>query len=224
MDSHKESSADGDCVYVPTFNDDDYRQYELLIHKFARKQHKALLLSGVTDQCYEDVFQEVALSFVAAKRKFNEKLGYRFSTYACNAAMKNFLQFIKRLRKHSDNRLYLEELTDSENEFSWEELIAKEGGDECSPSMKMRIARERISELSKDAKVVVRELLYPSSELKKMHFAKLEYSRMAKLYGGKAPRVSEEIDIQFIFQHYGVKTEKRRSILKELSDAFEVTF
>lgn len=226
MVSHKEYSDKSIDELVLThymMSDEEFRKYERLIHKFARKYFGKLLSAGLTEHDYEDVFQEVAVWFLMAKQKFRESLGYQFSTYACSAANKNFSGFIGREIRKNFNKTYLEDLSGDDDPFSWEELVPGEDN-ELSPEMKGKIAEEKMASLSTQARTVVKELIDPSDDITRMHFARLEYSRMARKCGGRVPRVSQDIDFNFIFQHYKWKTPTRVSVLKELMDVFEVKF
>lgn len=62
-----------------------YQENIGLIHTVARKGHTRLLRAGVALD-YEDVFQEMAITFLKAHKMFDPAKGFQFSTYFFMAA------------------------------------------------------------------------------------------------------------------------------------------
>lgn len=215
MDLHRESSGD--------FSREDYEQYRLLIHKVARR-HYGILLHSDFPEDYEDVFQSVALSFLMAKAKYNPDTGFKFTTYAVASADRNFLTALQR-RKKKLPLISLETLKCKDDDVSfWQEIIADESNDGYKPSMGMKLAEatKKLKRLSQAARIVIRELIVPSDEIKKAHKEKLEYAKKARETGYSAPMVREDIDYDFIFRYYKVPVKNRKAIYDEIKEVFEL--
>lgn len=225
MDSHNESLAN-ESSQPNSLTSEEYRQYEKLIHKVARKHYGILLNTGGSDE-YMDVFQNVVISFLQAKLKFKPEKGFKFSTYAVSSADKNFIGLLQK-RSRTLKTFSLENIKyDDEDTGGWQDIVADEKTlDEdsimCNTLTKERLKRSlnRIKSLSMKSKLVVREILSPSDEIKKAHKAKLAYAEKARECGDVVPRVSEDIDYRFIFQHYGIGVADRRKVFEELKDTF----
>jgi len=69
-----------------------------LAHHTAWKIHSRIVSSGVSVE-YDDVFQDVAVVWLACEQKFDESKGYAFSTYFVSAA--NFTVFKDHQKKSS---------------------------------------------------------------------------------------------------------------------------
>lgn len=211
MDSRREFSAD------------EYRQYEKLMHKVARRHYGILINSGYTDE-YMDVFQNVAVSFLQAKNGYRADTGFKFTTYACTSAEKNFItQLEKRSRRLSP--VSLESIRSKDDDVSfWEEIIADENTLEYRPSPRVCLieAIGKMNLLSSVAKLVVRELVSPSEEIRKAYREGLSYAKKAKELGGHIPRIGDDIDYAFIFRYYGIKVKDRKKVFAEIRKVFEV--
>ena len=73
---------------MPKFED-----YERLTRQLAGKAHRRLKAAGVTTQ-FEDVYQEVSVSFVMASRAFKPESNNKFSTYFVRSVWNNINKFV----------------------------------------------------------------------------------------------------------------------------------
>lgn len=212
MDSAKEFSG--------KFTKGDYERYRLLIHKIAKKQYGISMGLGL-GETYEDIFQNVVISFMLAKEKFDPDYGFKFSTYATSAAENNFISDVEKLKLKVC--FHLEDIKgDDDEKSSWEELVADESESPIIIKERQREATSKIKSLSLLSKLVVRELISPSEELREAHGKKLAEMAEAEAEGRPIPRVNPDIDYSFIFQHYGINKVGRRKIMNELKKVFGV--
>lgn len=225
MDSHNESLVDKQNLSI-RLTSDEYQKYEKLMHKVARRHYGIVINSG-GDEEYMDVFQNVVISFLQAKEKFNPDLGYQFSTYAVSSADKNFISQLQK-RSRTLKTCSLESIKASDEDAScWQDVIADENTVDEDMIIKTALTKERLKQslnriksLSLKTKLVVREIMSPSEEIQKAHKAKLAYAEKARLCGDVVPRVSEDIDYRFIFQHYNIGVKDRRKVFEEIKDVF----
>lgn len=76
-------------------NDGSYESVERQLHALARRCHLWVSKLGL-GMDYDDVFQEMNLSYLLAKQKFDASQGVKFITYMTIACMRNFKHTISR--------------------------------------------------------------------------------------------------------------------------------
>lgn len=169
----KSAMTYGEIMSNPRLYSTKFEDHHGLIHKFARGGYSRLIGAGVSID-YEDVFQEMCISYVKAVEKYDPDTGIGFSAYMGRTVINNFNKYAEReLRTHfglgimsvedmaltEDHHDPLDILDVDRDEQTVEErLIAKQ---------EMRL-KSRF--LTKNAKSVIRELINPTVKFKK--FAK----------------------------------------------------
>lgn len=85
-------------------NDGSYESVRLQLHRLAMKCLGRLQAQGVTAFTFDDVLQEMNLTYVKARSKWNPDAGVRFITYLTTACYNNFND---RVKKSVDERANL---------------------------------------------------------------------------------------------------------------------
>lgn len=77
-------------------NDGSYESVRLQLHRLAMKCLGRLQAQGVTTFTFDDVLQEMNLTYVKARSKWNPDAGVRFITYLTTACYNNFNDRVKK--------------------------------------------------------------------------------------------------------------------------------
>lgn len=157
--------------------DTSFENQKGLLHTFARKVFGRLSAANV-NITYEDIYQEMCLSYTQALRTYDPSRGITFSAYMGRSVYNN-INFIakKMIRERVELGMTLfSEFSNGDDEtgFSIEEVIHNEDSPSLSPealAVRNIEVRERIAQLSRNGKRILRELISPSDEVAARHQA-----------------------------------------------------
>jgi DNA-directed RNA polymerase specialized sigma24 family protein len=112
-------------------NDGSYESVRLLIEKLARKAYTRAVSMGVYGFEYEDILQEMNLTYVKCLSGWNNNRGVLFSTYLTTACYHNFGNMFReseRSRKHL-GMLKFSDLTDSEDSHKMQDYLSNQSSE-----------------------------------------------------------------------------------------------
>jgi DNA-directed RNA polymerase specialized sigma24 family protein len=199
----------------------EFKDYEALIHQQAMRGYKRLIGFGVSVD-YEDVVQQMSLTFCIASDKFDPERGFSFTTYLHRAL---WIQFNKWAENQVAYRMLVTNSdveTESGERLSLYDVTVDEA---MSPEdvVTTRLTNEkRFERLSPIAKTIVTELVSPSAEMDEGWKAKKAQIEHGRSMGLSTQRLPEDINFAFMFDHLNVPPRKRGDIKRELSNAFGV--
>lgn len=177
----------------------DYVDNVALIHKVARGCFARLQAIGVALD-YDDVFQELSLTFVKAWRQFDSNKGYQFSTYFVVGARHEFNRFVaKAVAERVEHGVRsLEEMNDwadGDGSLTIEETIS--GGD--LDQVERLLVIERMEQLSKSlsplSKLVLEWLVTPPAELEREVVAGVRHAHLSRATHGVMRRARTDVSI-----------------------------
>jgi RNA polymerase sigma factor (sigma-70 family) len=154
--------------------DSSFEAHKGLIHKFARKAYGRLVQAGVTID-YEDIFQEMSVTYVKAANKYDPTVGTSFSAYLGRAIWNDFNKFAEIETDHSNNIGSVGDFEDDEENMSFYEIV---DSGVASPEQYAEIKQDiRVSarRLSRNANILVSQLLNPSKGF--IEFFQQNYSK-----------------------------------------------
>ena len=187
----------------------DLNYHTGLIHTLTKKCWGRLVEAGVNEFEYEDIYQINCVSYVKVSRAYDPERGVTFTAYLGRAIYNEFNKFAERvIAEKCELGLipYADFATEDGEadllEFATTEQMAE---DIMAEKISRDIARENIAKLSKLGKLVIRELLAPSDELKKTFEGLKAHAELSKQQGEKFIRVPKSIDFRTIKLHYGFR-------------------
>lgn len=196
-----------------------FEDYTRLAHSMARKAYERLRAAGCHSMTYEDVFQEMALSFVKARAKFDPGRGATFATYYTTAAWTNFNRVAESLIEQNIGHESLDEAR-SQNDREFHESVADE--DTETPEELALLAerrRKKLAAMSPLARRVVEILDAPPKvvldELKAVR-ARAKRSRERGVGRMVAPQT---LTVRFIMQVMGLSPAQMQEVKRELERA-----
>ena len=117
-----------------------YQENVGLVHSLARKGHARLMSAGVALD-YEDVFQEMSVTFLKAYKMFDASKGFRFSTYFYMAGLNRLnvwaQKMIEERLKHGVVSIQELNASGEEEEFNLDEVLMP---DEATPEAHCRVS------------------------------------------------------------------------------------
>lgn len=197
----------------------DFKDHEKLLHKFTKGGFARLRGAGIDGIEYEDVYQEMCVSFVRAAKSYNPDAGITFTAYMGRAVINNFNKHADRLIRENESvgHLKIGDLVgdspcDSEGDGVVEMMdrfmmgnIMSDISDQEETVLSREAGRINISRLSAASRKVIRDLISPSKELVAHHRAELAQSIHAKAIGAPSKRIYEEIDLKYIVKYHGLR-------------------
>lgn len=217
----------------------DYRDHTGLLHQLARKAYGRMQSVGVPMD-YDDILQEMSVTFVKATKLYRPDAGYAFTAYLGRAIWNQFNKVAERLIEQHLN-LGLTSIEEMEHDAQergslegsgsmMERMLYEEGSYTESPEdiiergQLMAIStRIRAQSLSADALQVVRLLASPSEELVENHRLSRAHSEQAVALGvAKRHTTPEEITLAFIFRFLKLNKGQIAAIKAELLDVYGV--
>lgn len=196
----------------------DYEQHAPLIHKFARKGYGRLVQANVNID-YEDVYQEMCLTFTLALNKYDPARGISFSAYFGRAIWHQFNRFAEREIQEKleicsasiddmahtvdsdNNSMDIYEAIASGKPSPEEVLIAKQDAVERNGMCRSAVSR-----------IFIRELMHPSQRVLDAFAEQKE--RLTSAENRKAPK---EIDLQLIAETYGISKKDAKAAKEQLN-------
>lgn len=189
----------------------EFLDHQGLIHKLTKKCWGRLKDVGIDDHEYEDIFQINCMTYVKAAKAFDTERGITFGAYLGRAIYNQFNQYAKALisEKLELGLISYEDFkTDDDDGFDFIAVYMADptviNSIEQSAILK-ELAREQIAKLSKLGRLVIRELISPSSDLQKSFIGMRAHAEMAKSQGEKYLRIPKAIDMRAIKIHYGLR-------------------
>lgn len=214
----------------------NFKDHERLVHMLARKGYARLQALKISVLDYEDVFQEMSMSFVRAADKWNPDFGTSFTAYFGRAAFNDFNKVVERLTERAapvfllgdhipaDGRCH-EDPTEGE---IVEYLLTAEGG--FAESTEDAVARREdalrnFKKLTRTTQELVEELIDPSQDIEAAFGAVQEHFLHAKTLGEK-PDIPKprSINLTFIAKQKGLSQTSLRRAISELKAVYEVSF
>ena len=191
-------------------NDGSFESVKAMLHSMAYKFTKRVTTLGLPME-YEDVFQELCLSYVQAKKTWKPEGGAKFITYCVYAAQNNFNEAIRKMARDReqmgmssiDGFGYQDgfDYSDSESPLNW--LENAKSAPSFSPEFRMQSAetmKQSLDGLSPIGKKFVGMLLkseiYSNEPLVKLS----EITKLCGIKGRELARLRVEI-----YQTFGVK-------------------
>ncbi|WP_342234556.1 sigma factor [Inquilinus sp. OTU3971] len=189
-------------------------QDQRLIHKIAHKAHRWLLAAGVRGVEFEDVVQEISMTWVMACERFNPELGLQFSTYFYTAAWRNITRTIQGEAGECQATNVSLDATRGEDGDMTIQVAADEEDADVLIERKQR-QREVMRRLSPKARMAVQIVRDPPKEL----MAEFEQLRERMRYGrarGIAAAVPRDLNLGVVMHFLGYSSVERTRIRKEL--------
>lgn len=198
----------------------NFNDHAGLVHTFARKGWGRMIAAHVNVE-YEDVFQEMTVTFVKAARTFDPEKGIAFTSYMGRAIWNDFNRYAQ---KYIDERMELGLTSIQELETTTDE----EGGTWFGDSMESpdrnpeeQLERkqdmlENLRNLSPTAKFLAAQLIAPPPTLEA---AFKEYQAIAVEDRGRAVI---GMTLRFIGQHYQIEHRRLSKAIKELKTQYGV--
>lgn len=203
----------------------EFKDYQKLVSQQAWKALARLHALGVHSMDYEDVFQEMCLNYTVALKTFDPSKGFVFTTYLVTVMQRRFNRIVESLveeRRHITSVEEIESSASSDGDFSLYDMVATD-----EPLIEDRIAHEadvmaKVNKLSAPARGILMELINPSAELEDNFQAKLAHIRFGRELGVANNRMSSDLNINFVCEHYGITGMAKKRIRDELKSNFGV--
>lgn len=214
-----------------------YEDHVGLLHKLARGQY-AILQPYNPSLEYEDIFQEMSLTYVLALETYKPELGITFSAYLGRAALNNFGKVRHKLitersnlgmysiDEHEDedgNNRILENCCDSTESIE-QQIIER---DEVVQMVRqIRGKGKGGTKLSRLALVLLGDLIDPSDVIRAAWFAKRHHARKAAAINPESEEAMDfpdEITLAFCARLRGVPQENLAIVRRELNLFFGKT-
>lgn len=203
-------------------NDGSYESVEYMLKRMAHKCHKRVTAMGLMEISYEDVLQEMNVTYLMAKERWQPERGIYFSTYLTTACYRNFGAWIRKRELERRNLgmvnfSSMQKFTDEGDELNFEELASNCGNifgekyapPELNPEQSLQAAQElakhrenvmsAIPYLTDAARAVVMEIL-TSEKHRAAGEPLVKISQILKELGStknEVTRVRKELSIVF---------------------------
>jgi DNA-directed RNA polymerase specialized sigma24 family protein len=199
----------------------DYEEHQGLIHKLAKKGWARLEAAHVGGVDYEDVFQNMSMSYVRAAEQFNPNMGWSFTAYLGRACLNNFNKWAEKLCSEQCNLglVRIEDMnahSDASDSDVYEVFMGEEDSPEDIVSRKQEVLKN-LRSLTPNAKRVVWLMMQPSQELLEAF-----ESHHDGLANGNASRTSPTVG--FIGRYLDMSSVTIRNVKDELSRKFNIPF
>lgn len=199
----------------------DFKKYEPMLHKLARKAFGRLCQGGGEGRAdYEDVFQEAAISFLKAEAGFKEAAGVQFITYLWRTVETNLGRWVREQLGDAHHEVSAETIVSSEDEGDPIDFFDLVQSDALSPeevvSRKQGFVHnlKRIKQRSGAAYDIVRNVIELQDETEAA-FDMLVTDQQRKIAAGEtAASARVNISLPFIVTHCcgGDKKVRRKAI------------
>lgn len=203
----------------------DFKDHEKLLHKFTRGGFARLRSAGVDGFDYEDIYQEMCVSFVRATKTYNPEAGITFTAYMGRAVINNFNKQADRLIRENESvgHIKISDITPEYEDEEAGEMVDKFMMDmidyRSNPQEEVALSKEagrlNIAKLSQPARKVIRDLIKPSDELLEHHRAEYAQSQHAKEIDAPSRRIPQEIDLRYIVKYHGLRFSRFSQEIQE---------
>lgn len=202
--------------------DTSYAVHQGLIHKLARKGFGRLMQAGVTID-YEDVFQEMSLTYVKAVRKYNPELGISFTAYLGRAIWNQFNLFAEQEIGHSSEVSSIDEMSEGSEVNDLYEAI---DGGSATPEQYLEVKQSwavNSIKCGSVAKLIVRQIMNPSEGL----LTRLKEKQKAAVDDrntGQNPKAhaARNVTVAMIAQYHEISVQEMRMAKKNLNSVYGV--
>lgn len=190
-----------------------FEDYDRLCHKIAHKETNRLNAQGVRAE-YEDVYQDVCLTWIKAAEKFEPDRGFRFSTYLTTAAQNN-------LRRSWKNRVVEPKSVSfdhpaSEHGRTLAETLPDDQDTADIGVEQRQLAEEKLSMLSPLTRRIV-EIIYDPPEIIRQEVRAFKARQRHAVELGITKFVQGgDLSVQFMMDLLRVPPHQRRAIRDEL--------
>lgn len=200
----------------------DYTKHTGLIHTFAKKGYARLMEAKVVID-YEDVFQQMTMTYVKAAQAFDAEKGVGFGAYLGRAIWNEFNRYAEKelglvvecgmvsadaIKMGGEDDVHLYDVVESEERTPEENLDRKQ-------QMVRNIRR-----LNPTAKFLVAQLMSPSQELEAAFDAAMRRSEQLKAEGKIGRLMNSTMTLGFIAEHFGIKPDALREAKSELQQVY----
>lgn len=203
----------------------NFNDYKLLIGQQAMKGYKRLMGNGVSVD-YDDVFQQMSLTFCVASEKFDPSKGFAFTTYLVRAIWHQFNKWAETqiaYRQHTysvDELLVNDEGQDRDNGIY--DLVASDASTPEQIVLRRQDNERALKRISKEARDVVEVLANPSARTNEEWDALKAHHAHGRAMGVSSRRLPEDMNFTFAFDQLGLSQRRRNQVKRELGDAFGV--
>lgn len=202
-----------------------FSAYEKLISQTAWKCFQRLNSAGVVIE-YQDVMQELSVTFCLAKDKFDATKGYKFSTYLVRAMYNQFNRFAEPLIEGRNLIASVEELEEyhggSEDDIGLYEAVSNNDPSPEELVLNHIEVKAKLRGLSNNSKRAVRELIQPSELLIEAYEAKRAQREHGMSLGVKKREVPEDMPLSFILNHQKLGKAARDNVRAEIMNNFGI--
>jgi len=198
----------------------DFEQHQALIHKFARKGYGRLVQANVIID-YEDVYQEMCVTFTLALSKYDPSKGISFSAYFGRAIWHQFNRFAEReiQEKVDICSASIDDMASSGEDDSKMDFYEVVDSGQPSPEEILSSRQEAMERNAKCrstvSKIFIRELMNPS---KKVLDALAQQEEEIKGIDGR--RANKEVGLQLIADAYGISNKDAKAAKKQLNKIY----
>jgi RNA polymerase sigma factor (sigma-70 family) len=203
----------------------EFASHEGLIHSFARKGYGRLQAARVSID-YEDVFQEMCVSFTKAKAKYDPQTGFSFSAYFGRAIWNDFNKFADRLitERVELGIINFEDMKsgdDTDGDIT--EVLMVEMESYELPESRLEGFQDFVSNFSKVmnslspvTRKVLLQFIAPSDQMKEHHVAKKGQYDWGRQMGVLEKKVPDLITIEFVIRESLTDENERRVVRAEI--------
>jgi DNA-directed RNA polymerase specialized sigma24 family protein len=197
----------------------NYQDHIGLVHQFARKGWGRMIAAHVAVE-YEDVVQEMSVTFTKAVRAYDPEKGITFSAYVGRAIWNDFNRYAQ---KHIDEQMGLglrsvEQVTveggDHESNI-FDAISSPDRGPEEALERKQEIL-ENLRSLTPTARFIAAQLISPDPALEA---AFDEHARTTKEETGRGVLA---MNLRFIGEHFQIDPKRLTAAIKELKTRYGV--
>lgn len=202
----------------------NFNDYKLLIGREAMKGYKRLMGNGVSID-YEDVFQQMSMTFCVASEKFDPSKGYAFTTYLVRAIWHQFNKWAESQIAYRQHCQSVEEhrLADEEGDgFSLYEILSNDASTPEQIVMHRRDSERAFNSMSEEARKVIEVLVSPPEELDKEWTALKAHHAHGRALGISSRRLPDDMNFTFAFDHLNLSVRRRNQVKRELGETFGV--
>lgn len=161
----------------------------------------------------EDMMQEVAITFVRAREKFDPARGVAFSTYLWRAAQNDLGRLAQDARLHTTHTVSIDGAADSDTALH--DILCDLDQEAVEDRLQRRErAAQNVAALSDDARLIVRLLERPPPALLREVDRARAFSCICRKRGYASPVV--KLGVTFIGQSLGFDDMRARRVAREL--------
>lgn len=191
--------------------DTSFEAHQGLLHKFARKGYGRLTQAGVSVD-YEDVFQEMSLTYVKAVKNFKPEMGYSFSAYLGQAIWHEFNRVAEAEIAH---RLKINSIEDASDGTDADEgdLYEVIESDAASPERYLEVKQDWVTNSRRCgsvARLIVKQIINPDKGI-------LEFLKSKQ-------QANREIDVTLIGQYHKIDREAMKMAKRNLNNVYGKCF